>query len=92
MNKSKLIKLTNDGYSVTPLNDKIPVLLAWQNTHLTPNDIERIDLEKYVINTTAKGETYTKTCNAWGLKTGYNNVEVIDIDLKVFSSLQEQNE
>lgn len=92
MNKSKLIKLTNDGYSVTPLNDKIPVLLAWQKTHLTPNDIERIDLEKYVTNTTGKGETYTKTCNAWGLKTGYNNVEVIDIDLKVFSSLQEQNE
>ena len=28
----------------------------------------------------------------WGCRTGYNDVECIDVDLKVFSSLQERNE
>lgn len=92
MNKSKLIKLIKDGYSVTPLDDKKPVLLGWQNLHLLEHDIERITSDGYVVNTTADNKTYTKPINSWGLKTGYNNVEVIDIDLKVFSSLQEQNE
>ena len=92
MKKEKLIKLIKDGYSVTPLDDKKPVLLGWQNLHLLDHDIERITSDGYVVNTTADNKTYTKQINAWGLKTGYNNVEVIDIDLKVFSSLQEQTE
>ena len=71
---------------------KKPVLLGWQNLHLLEHDIEKITNDNCVINTTADNKTYTKgKLNAWGLKTGYNNVEVIDIDLKVFSSLQEAN-
>lgn len=92
MNKEKLIKLIKDGYSVTPLNNKKPILLGWQNTHLLDHDIERIFNDNFVVNTFEDGTSKNYIFNSWGLKTGYNNVEVIDIDLKVFSSLQEQNE
>lgn len=92
MNKERLIKLIKDGYSVTPLNNKKPILLGWQNTHLLEHDIERIFNDNFVVNTFEDGTSKNYSFNSWGLKTGYNNVEVIDIDLKVFSSLQDQKE
>ena len=93
MLKEKLLYLESKGYSVTPLTEhKVPILLDWVNVHLKSKDIESILSNPLVSITNNKGYTYTKEYSMWGLVCGVNDLEVIDIDLKVFSSLNERTE
>lgn len=78
---TKLNKLIDDGYSVLFADENKRPVCQWkklQEKAYTKEEIER---------------AYKNERNFLaGIITGYNNLECIDIDLKVFSSLQEQNE
>lgn len=98
MDKSKLQNLASLGYSVTPLKDKKPILPAWQlkeNT-LSKADIENIFANNYVnVSGTREDGTsysYNSDFNQWGIVCGINDLEVLDFDLKVFSSLADRTE
>lgn len=79
-------RLLDEGFSlITAHGDKKPNLKAWkkyQTEKITKNDFR----EAYEnITTTAKTEIV-------GIITGFSNIEVIDVDLKVFSTLKEQED
>ena len=78
---TKLNRLLDEGFSVLFADDAKRPIGSWktlQHVAYTKDQLE---------------QAYTNSKNALaGIITGYNNLEVIDIDLKVFSSLQEQNE
>ena len=77
MNKSVLKKLVDCGFSIIPVDEnKCPIGL-WK---------------KYQNESRTKEEIDNLNSPLYGLITGYNNLEVIDVDLKVFSTLQEQND
>ena len=77
MEKSILKKLVDNGFSIIPVDENKTPLGAWK---------------KYQTEARTKDEIDSLTSPLYGLITGYNDLEVIDIDLKVFSTLQEQND
>lgn len=77
MEKSILKKLVDNGFSIIPVDENKTPLGAWK---------------KYQTEARTKDEIDALTSPLYGLITGYNDLEVIDIDLKVFSTLQEQND
>ena len=77
MNKSLLKKLVDCGFSIIPVDENKTPIGAWK---------------KYQTEARSKDEIDLLTSPLYGLITGYNDLEVIDIDLKVFSTLQEQND
>jgi len=77
MEKSILKKLVDNGFSIIPVDENKTPLGAWK---------------KYQTEARSKDEIDLLTSPLYGLITGYNDLEVIDIDLKVFSTLQEQND
>jgi hypothetical protein len=77
---SYLKKFIDTGYSVIPVQEnKIPAL-AWKKYQTQQCTKTEVD------------EWYSKKFTKWGFCTGFNNLEVIDIDLKILSSLKEQND
>lgn len=77
MNKSVLKKLVDCGFSIIPVDENKCPIGAWK---------------KYQTEARTKEEIDSLNSPLYGLITGYNNLEVIDVDLKVFSTLQEQND
>lgn len=78
---SKLNRLIDDGFSILFADSEKRPVGAWK------------PLQQQAYTKAQLEQAYHNPKNALaGLITGYNNLEVIDIDLKVFSSLQEQNE
>ena len=76
MNKDYLKKLSNLGFSIIPIDEnKIPIG-QWKNYQTSKRNTDEIEL----LN-----------CNKYGLVTGFNDLEVIDIDLKVLSTVTEKN-
>jgi hypothetical protein len=77
MEKSFLKLLATKGFSVIPCkSDKSPDG-AWK---------------KYQTESRTPEEVERLNAPLYGIVTGYNNLEVIDIDLKVFSSLKEMQD
>ncbi len=77
MEKSFLKRLVDSNLSIIPVSaDKRP-LGAWKKWQTEARTKEDIDKLESPL---------------YGIVTGYNNVEVIDVDLKVFATLQEQND
>jgi len=78
---TKLNKLIDDGFSVLFADDSKRPIGSWKALQTTPFTKDELEL------------AYNNPKNALaGIITGFNNLEVIDIDLKVFSSLKEQND
>jgi len=77
MEKSFLRKLVDCGLSIIPVDDKKTPIGAWK---------------KYQTEARTKDEIDALNSPMYGLITGYKNLEVIDIDCKVFATLQEQND
>ena len=77
MNKSLLKKLVDCGFSIIPVDENKCPIGAWKKYQTSQRTKDEIDLLNSPL---------------YGLITGYNNLEVIDIDLKVFATLQEQND
>ncbi len=77
MEKSYLKKLVDSGFSIIPCSETKAPIGKWKEYQTTARTKEEID---------------SLNSPLFGIITGYNNLEVIDIDLKVFSTLQEQNE
>jgi hypothetical protein len=77
MDKLKLKNLVKKGFSIIPCDENKCPIGAWK---------------KY--QTESRNEIEVEKLNSplYGIITGYNNLEVVDVDLKVFSSLKEQNE
>lgn len=78
---SKLNNFIDNGYSILFADELKRPVCAWK----------KLQEQAYTKDQLEKAYNNPKNSLA-GLITGYNNLEVIDIDLKVFSSLQEQNE
>jgi hypothetical protein len=77
MEKSFLRKLVDCGHSIIPVDDKKTPVGAWK---------------KYQTTARNKDEVEALNSPLYGLITGFNNLEVIDIDCKVFATLKEQND
>ncbi len=75
INKSYLRKLAGQGYSIIPVDqDKRPIG-SWK---------------QYQTSNRSPDDVESLNSPLFGLVTGYNDVEVIDIDLKVIVGLQQQ--
>ena len=72
-----LKKLAESGFSIIPCKEDKAPLGAWKKNQTTARTPQEVEQ----LNSPK-----------YGIVTGYNNLEVIDIDLKVFSSLKEQKE
>jgi len=77
MDKSILKKLVDCGFSIIPVDENKTPIGAWK---------------KYQTEARTKEEIDNLNSPLYGLVTGYNDLEVLDTDLKVFSTLQEQND
>jgi len=72
----RAINLLNSGFSVMPISEGKKPLILWKEYQT--KKIEKSELEKL--------ESKTK---GYGIITGYYNVECIDVDLKVFPTIQD---
>ncbi len=79
-------RLLDEGFSlITAQADKKPNQLTWKQYQT--NAISKDEFRKAYIS-----ETTTTKSEIVGIITGFNNLEVIDIDLKVFPTLPDQED
>ena len=75
MTKQYLRKLASEGFSIIPVNEnKIPIG-KWKERQITPYTSDELESIEAPL---------------WGMVTGINDIECIDIDLKVITGLAEQ--
>jgi hypothetical protein len=72
-----LKKLAENGFSIIPCGDNKAPVGAWK---------------KYQTEQRTPEQVVALTSPKFGIVTGFNNLEVIDVDLKVFATLKEQKE
>ena len=72
MEKHFIKKIVEKGYSIIPVNDDKTPKGSWKRNQEIPYSIDEID------------SIYS---NTWAIITGFNNLEIIDFDLKVLSTL-----
>lgn len=77
MEKHYLKKLAENGFSIIPCKDTKAPEGAWKQYQTTARTPEQVE----ILN-----------ASKYGIVTGYNDLEVIDVDLKVFATLKEQKE
>jgi hypothetical protein len=77
MENHYLQKLAESGFSIIPCNENKAPSGAWK---------------KYQTDARTKLEVKNLNSTKYGIVTGYNNLEVIDIDCKTLSTLKEQKE
>jgi len=77
MEKHYLKKLAETGFSIIPCGENKAPIGSWKNAQEVARTPEEIEL----LNSPK-----------YGLVTGYNNLEVIDIDCKTLSTLKEQKD
>lgn len=78
---SKLNRLIDDGYSLITIGDKKVPNIKWKEFQTQPMSKE--DFAKVYNLPTTQGQ---------GLCTGYNGLEVIDVDLKILPTLKAQQD
>jgi hypothetical protein len=76
-----LNKFIDSGFSIISIGDKKIPKIKWKQHQTTP--ATKAEFEKYYNLPTTHGQ---------GICTGYDGLEVIDVDLKVFPTLKEQND
>ena len=75
-------KLINEGFSLITADKNKRPLGSWKDAQTTATDVE-----------TFKSQFLSKGSEGvCGLVTGFNDLEVMDVDLKVFSTAQERRE
>lgn len=77
MEKHFVKKIVEKGFSIIPVNDDKTPKGSWKRNQEIPYSIDEID---------------SIDSNTWAIITGFNDLEIIDFDLKVLSTLKEQNE
>ena len=77
MKSHYLEKLAENGFSIIPCAENKAPIGTWK---------------KYQTQARTPQEVKLLNSPKFGIVTGFNNVEVIDVDLKVFTSLKEQRE
>lgn len=78
---SQANKLIDKGYSLITVDSEKRPNTPWKKYQSEQITKEQLEIQYKMSNTTHLGYV-----------TGYNDIEVIDIDLKIFSSLKEQQE
>lgn len=88
----RCLRLLDSGLSLATLSENKQANFSWK-----PNQLAQISKEEFAKRYNYQGgimlksgEQMKATSNI-ALITGYNNIEVIDVDLKVFPTLPEQN-
>ena len=84
---SQAKKLLDIGYSLITVDDKKVPNFPWKE-----QQTEIIDKDKLEKQYSQQEDGNRKATSYLGYVTGFNNLEVIDVDLKIFSSLKEQND
>lgn len=69
MDKLKLKNLANKGFSIIPCDENKSPIGAWK---------------KYQTEARTEAEVEVLNSPLYGLVCGFNNIEVVDVDLKVF--------
>jgi hypothetical protein len=101
MNKptiSRCFKLLDDGFSLITVGENKVPNFAWKKCQTKPyqkDEFEKVynySGGKEFINKSTGEVTEIKPSVGIGIVTGYNNVEVIDIDLKVLATLKDQQD
>lgn len=89
----KCNKLLDSGFSlVTVGKNKIPNF-SWKPQQTTPYSKDRFAVDyNYSGGKFKKDETEIEPTTGIGIITGYNGLEVVDIDLKIFTTLKEQQD
>lgn len=92
----KCLKLLQDGFSLITVSDnKIPNF-SWKKQQSKPLDEKEFKKRYYQEEKKYKrknGEDgILRATEGVGIVTGYDNLEVLDVDLKVFSTAKEQRE
>jgi hypothetical protein len=77
ISKDYLKKLSSVGYSIIPIEDNKKPIGVWKDYQKSKRTPEEIEL----LN-----------CSKYGLVTGFNDLEVIDVDLKVLQTVTEKKE
>lgn len=96
MNKptlSRCFKLIDDGFSLLTVGDKKQPNFSWKKNQ--SEQIDKVEFERrYNYNGGIKlnDGSEMKATNGIGIITGFNNIEVIDVDLKVFQTLKDQQD
>jgi hypothetical protein len=75
----RVLNLLNSGLSIIPIGDKKVPWIRWKQYQTS--QIKKEELERVANDSRTKG---------FGIVTGFNNLECIDVDLKVFPNLQDQ--
>ena len=70
-------KMASLGYSLIPIDELKRPIGTWKDYQTTQRTVEQIT---------------SSTFERWGLVTGFNDVEILDIDLKVLSTTKEQRD
>ena len=101
MNKptiSRCYKLLDDGFSLITVGENKVPNFAWkkyQTAQYTKSDFEKVyeySGGKFFKDKETKEEVEIKPTVGIGIATGFNNIEVIDIDLKVLPTLKDQQD
>jgi hypothetical protein len=89
----KSLRLLDEGFSlVTVGSNKVPNY-SWKQTQTTPLTKEQfIRQYNYAGGHIKKDGNEMPATQGVGIVTGYNGLEVIDVDLKVFATLKEQQD
>jgi hypothetical protein len=87
----RCLRLLESGLSLATLSENKQANFSWKPNQQTPLSKEEF-AKRYHYHggiMLKSGEQMKATSNI-ALITGYNNIEVIDVDLKVFATLPEQ--
>lgn len=86
-------KLLDVGYSLLCVGENKMPNFSWKKRQTVPYTKEEFEIDyNYSGGKFKKDNSELSPTTGVGIVTGYNNVEVIDIDLKIFKSLKEQED
>lgn len=85
-------KLLDVGYSLLTVGESKKPNFSWKIRQTKPYTKEEFEKDyNYSGGIKTKSGYELEPTHGVGIVTGYNNVEVIDVDLKIFDSLKEQD-
>lgn len=89
----KSLRLLDEGFSLVTVGDNKVPNYSWKSTQTTPlSKGQFIKQYHYAGGIMKRDGTEMKATQGVGIVTGYNGLEVIDVDLKVFGTLKEQQD
>jgi hypothetical protein len=89
----KSLRLLDEGFSLVTVGENKVPNHSWKETQTKPLTKEQFTKQyNYAGGTFKKNGEEMKATQGVGIITGYSGLEVIDVDLKVFGTLKEQQD